>query len=97
MAPSIASVLHTPLCDLLGIRYPMCQAGMGFRGALGAGRRGVRGRRARRARPPRTARPPSCARRSARVRELTDRPFGVDILFATVRGAGAEVEQFTDA
>lgn len=22
--------LHTPLCDLLGIRYPICQAGMGF-------------------------------------------------------------------
>ena len=22
--------LHTPLCDLLGIRYPICQAGMAF-------------------------------------------------------------------
>jgi enoyl-[acyl-carrier protein] reductase II len=31
-----------------------------------------------------------------RVRDLTDRPFGVDILFATIRAAGDEVEQFTD-
>jgi enoyl-[acyl-carrier protein] reductase II len=31
-----------------------------------------------------------------RVRDLTDRPFGVDILFATVHGEGREVEQFTD-
>lgn len=22
--------LHTPLCDLLGIRYPILQAGMGY-------------------------------------------------------------------
>ena len=30
--------LHTPLCDLLGIRYPICQAGMGYvaRSALAA-------------------------------------------------------------
>jgi enoyl-[acyl-carrier protein] reductase II len=32
-----------------------------------------------------------------RVRDLTDRPFGVDILFATVRVAGQEAERFTDA
>ncbi|MFQ5521407.1 MAG: NAD(P)H-dependent flavin oxidoreductase, partial [Candidatus Methylomirabilia bacterium] len=30
-------------------------------------------------------------------REQTDKPFGVDILFATVRAAGAEAERFTDA
>jgi enoyl-[acyl-carrier protein] reductase II len=32
-----------------------------------------------------------------RVRDRTDRPFGVDILFATVRAAGDEAERFTDA
>jgi enoyl-[acyl-carrier protein] reductase II len=31
------------------------------------------------------------------VRALTDRPFGVDILFATIRARGRETEIFTDA
>jgi enoyl-[acyl-carrier protein] reductase II len=31
------------------------------------------------------------------VRALTDRPFGVDILFATVRSTGQETDRFTDA
>jgi len=31
------------------------------------------------------------------VRDLTDRPFGVDILFATVKTSGRETEAFTDA
>jgi NAD(P)H-dependent flavin oxidoreductase YrpB (nitropropane dioxygenase family) len=30
MATAPRSALHTPLCDLLGIRYPVCQAGMAF-------------------------------------------------------------------
>jgi NAD(P)H-dependent flavin oxidoreductase YrpB (nitropropane dioxygenase family) len=30
MATVTRSALHTPLCDLLGIRYPICQAGMAF-------------------------------------------------------------------
>jgi len=30
MATATRSALHTPLCDLLGIRYPVCQAGMAF-------------------------------------------------------------------
>jgi enoyl-[acyl-carrier protein] reductase II len=32
-----------------------------------------------------------------RVRDLTDKPFGVDILFAGVRATGQEAERFTDA
>ena len=38
MATDTKSALHTPLCDLLGIRYPICQAGMGYvaRSALAA-------------------------------------------------------------
>jgi hypothetical protein len=31
------------------------------------------------------------------VRDLTDRPFRVDILFAPVRATGQETERFTDA
>ena len=31
------------------------------------------------------------------MREATDRPFGVDILFATTRATGDETERFTDA
>ena len=30
MTTATRSALHTPICDLLGIRYPICQAGMGY-------------------------------------------------------------------
>jgi nitronate monooxygenase len=30
MATRAKSPLHTALCDLLGIRYPICEAGMGW-------------------------------------------------------------------
>ena len=30
MATATRSALHTTLCDLLGIRYPVCPAGMAF-------------------------------------------------------------------
>jgi hypothetical protein len=62
MVTATRSALHTPLCDRLGIRVPICQAGMAFA-----------------------------------VRDLTDRPFGVDILFATVCATEQETERFTDA
>ncbi|MGH7384809.1 MAG: nitronate monooxygenase [Candidatus Rokuibacteriota bacterium] len=87
---------HTPLCDRLGIRYPICQAGMAFvaRANLAAavsaagGLGGHRGR----------ARDASDLRDEIRrVRDLTDKPFGVDMLCATVRAAGREAERFTDA
>jgi len=83
--------LHTPLCDLLGIEVPIVQAGMGYvaRGELAAavsaaGGLGMIG----------------AASLSAdglrdeihRVRDLTDRPFGVDILFATVGRPAADDE-----
>jgi enoyl-[acyl-carrier protein] reductase II len=90
------SALHTPLCDRLGIRYPICQAGMAFvaRAKLAAavsaaGGLGVI----------------AAAHGTAkdlrdeihRVRDLTDKPFGVDILFAGVRTSGQEAERFTDS
>jgi enoyl-[acyl-carrier protein] reductase II len=95
MATTTPAALHTPLCDLLGIRYPICQAGMGFvarsrlaaavseAGGLGviAAAHGT----------------PQLLREEIRwVRDHTDKPFGVDILFATIRASGDEVDRFTD-
>jgi enoyl-[acyl-carrier protein] reductase II len=88
--------LHTPLCDRLGIRYPICQAGMAFVARAGlaaavsaAGGLGVIA----------AAHGTAAELREEirRVRDLTDKPFGVDILFATVRSTGRESERFTDA
>jgi enoyl-[acyl-carrier protein] reductase II len=88
--------LRTPLCDLLGIRYPICQAGMGYvaRSALAAAvsEAGGLGMIA-----AANLAPAELRAEIRRVRERTDRPFGVDILFATVRATGAEAERFTDA
>lgn len=75
--------LHTPLCDLLGTRYPIVQAGMGYvaraalcaavseaggLGFIGAASLSAKGLR----------------EEIREVRSRTDRPFGVDVLFATV-------------
>ncbi len=74
-----ANPLHTPLCDLLGIEYPIILAGMG--GAAGptlaaavsnAGGLGVVGA---------TGYTPDELREMIRkLRSLTDKPFGVDLL-----------------
>jgi len=89
------SPLHTPLCDLLGIQYPICQAGMGFvaRSTLAAAvsRAGGLGVLA-----AAHGSPAALRAEIRRVRDLTDKPFGVDVLFATVRAAGAESDKFTD-
>ena len=81
--------LHTPLCDLLGIDVPIVQAGMGYvargelaaavsaaggLGVIGAASLDVEGLRA----------------EIRKVRELTDRPFGVDVLFATIGRPSAD-------
>lgn len=76
--------LQTRLCSLLGIQWPICQAGMGFiaqgelAGAVsaagGLGVIGVEGLSAEQVR-----------QAIAQVRRMTDRPFGIDILFAQVR------------
>ena len=95
MATRTAGGLHTPLCDLLGIRYPICQAGMAYVARSGlaaavsqAGGLGVIAAA--------HGTPELLCEEIRRVRDLTDRPFGVDVLFATIRAAGDEVEQFTD-
>lgn len=89
------TIFHTPLCDLLGIRYPLCQAGMGYvaRSELAiavseAGGLGVIAAA--------HQTPDQLLKEIRIVRDRTDRPFGVDILFATVRGSGAEAERYTD-
>lgn len=89
------SALSTPLCDLLGIRYPICQAGMAYvaRSTLAAavseaGGLGVIAAA--------HGTPDLLREEIRRVRDKTDQPFGVDILFATIAAAGDEVEQFTD-
>jgi enoyl-[acyl-carrier protein] reductase II len=91
-------ILDTELCRMLGIRYPICQAGMGFvapgrlAGAVSAaGGLGVLGAGSMSARQ---------LREEIRVvRDLTDRPFGVDILFAQVKAdpAAPDVVRYTDS
>src|SRR3990170_869993 len=75
--------LRTPLCDLLGITYPIVLAGMGgmwgqvvppelVAAVSNAGGLGVTGLT--------DVEPEEIRRRIRRIRELTDRPFGVDLL-----------------
>jgi nitronate monooxygenase len=75
--------LRTKLCDILGIEYPVVLAGMG--GVAGhrlvaavseAGGLGVIGAA--------TMGPDELHEEIRKVRELTDKPFGVDILLATM-------------
>jgi len=73
--------LHTPICDLLGIQYPILQAGMGFiaradlaAAVYAAGGLGVIGAA--------TLTPDELQADIRAVKSKTDRPFGVDILFA---------------
>ncbi|HUJ45768.1 MAG TPA: nitronate monooxygenase family protein [Rhizomicrobium sp.] len=73
--------LRTPLCDLLGIKYPILLAGMGgvsyaelcaaVSNAGGFGTLGMAGRSQREIR-----------EEIGKVRDLTDKPFGVDLLAA---------------
>src|SRR4030095_16554478 len=75
--------LHTPLCDLLNIKYPIIQAGMGWdkegmttppalvAAVSNAGGLGCIGGR--------STPPEGIPERNRAVRQLTDKPFGVDI------------------
>jgi NAD(P)H-dependent flavin oxidoreductase YrpB (nitropropane dioxygenase family) len=76
---NMTSSLHTPLCDLLGIRYPILCAPMGWltgpelvAAVCNAGGLGILGA---------GALPPEALRaRIRRVRELTSEPFGVNLI-----------------
>ena len=86
----IHPALRTQICDTLGIEVPIIQAGMGFiaRGELAAavsqaGGLGMIGSA--------SLSPDELRSEIRKVREHTDRPFGVDILFATARKPAADV------
>lgn len=88
--------IRTPICERLGIEHPVFQAGMGWvaRADLAAavseaGGLGVVGAGS-------TIDGEQLRAEIRRVRELTDKPFGVDILFATVRAEGEQVARYTD-
>jgi enoyl-[acyl-carrier protein] reductase II len=81
---NVSSIFETPIARRLGIRYPVFQAGMGFvahaelaaavsnaggLGCIGSGAMGAH----------------ELKEQIHRCRDLTDRPFGVDILFAEVK------------
>jgi len=91
------NALRTPICERLGIEYPVFQAGMGWvaRADLAAavseaGGLGVIGAGS-------TMTPDTLREEIHIVRDRTDKPFGVDILFATIRAEGEEVARYTDA
>jgi enoyl-[acyl-carrier protein] reductase II len=78
------SALFTPICERIGIKFPVFQAGMGFvahaelaaavsnaggLGCIGSGSMGAH----------------ELKEQIQRCRDLTDRPFGVDILFAEIK------------
>lgn len=93
MGPAMNPALRTPLCPLLGIEVPILQAGMGFvaRGELAAavseaGALGVIGGASLTAE--------ELREEIHKVRARTERPFGVDLLFAVVEGRfPSEVEE----
>jgi enoyl-[acyl-carrier protein] reductase II len=82
--------LHTPLCDLLGIKHPVMLAGMGgvafaelcaaVSEAGGFGTLGMAGQT------------PDFIRQMRQVRQLTDKPFGVDLLAARPEALEAAVD-----
>jgi enoyl-[acyl-carrier protein] reductase II len=83
--------LHTPLCDLLGVKHPVMLAGMGgvsyaelaaaVSNAGGYGVLGMAGRG-----------PEFIREQMRRVRKLTDKPFGVDLLAASPDSLIASVD-----
>jgi enoyl-[acyl-carrier protein] reductase II len=83
--------LHTPLCDLLGVKHPIMLAGMGgvsyaelVAAVSNAGGYGVLGM---------AGRTPDFIRDEMRkVKSLTDKPFGVDLLAASPDSLTAAVE-----
>lgn len=84
-------MIHTPICDLLGIEHPVLLAGMGgvsyaevcaaVSAAGGFGSLGMAG-----------VSPRGIAEQMARVRDLTDKPFGVDLLTAQPESLTASVD-----
>lgn len=84
-------MIHTPICDLLGIEHPILLAGMGgvsyaevcaaVSTAGGFGSLGMAG-----------CSPRMIEAQMRRVRDLTDKPFGVDLLTAQPESLTASVD-----
>ena len=87
--------IHTRICEILGIEHPVLLAGMGgvsyaevcaaVSEAGGFGSLGMAG-----------ISPNGIAAQMARVRELTDKPFGVDLLTAQPESLTASVDVIID-
>jgi len=83
--------IHTPICDMLGVEHPVLLAGMGgvsyaevcaaVSAAGGFGSLGMAG-----------ISPRGIAEQMARVRDLTDKPYGVDLLTAQPESLTASVD-----
>ncbi|WP_304176537.1 nitronate monooxygenase family protein [Phenylobacterium aquaticum] len=87
--------LHTPLCDLLGVKRPIMLAGMGgvsyaelAAAVTNAGGYGVLGMAG--------CTPDFIREQMRQVRKLTDGPFGVDLLAASPESLTAAVEIIID-
>ena len=87
--------LHTPLCDLLGVKHPIMLAGMGgvsyaelVAAVSNAGGYGVLGMAGRG--------PDFIREQMRRVKTLTDKPFGVDLLAASPDSLTASVDVIID-
>ena len=96
MRDSIPPPMRTPVCEAIGIDYPVLQAGMGMiaRAELAAavseaGGLGVIGTGL-------SMQPEELQEQIRAVRAATAKPFGVDILFATIRSEGTAVSRYTD-
>ena len=88
--------MRTSMCKAIGIDYPVLQAGMGMiaqaelaaavseSGGLGVIGTGL------------SMKPYELREQIRAVRSVTRKPFGVDILFATVRARGSAVARYTD-
>lgn len=89
-------VLYTRFCELIGVQYPICQAGMGFvapgrlaAAVSAAGGLGVIGAG--------TMTAAQLREEIHRVKDVTDKPFGVDILFAQIKAEKTDqVVRYTD-
>ena len=96
MRNPIPPPMRTPVCRAIGIDYPVFQAGMGMiaqaplaAAVSEAGGLGVIGTGL-------SMRPDELRAQIRLVRGKTEKPFGVDILFATIRTAGNSVSAYTD-
>ena len=92
----VPAPMRTPVCREIGIEYPVFQAGMGMiaqarlaAAVSDAGGLGVIGTGL-------SMRPAELREQIRAVRAATSKPFGVDILFATVRSQGSDALMYTE-